>query len=438
MGNVTSNPEQPMDSRRRFIKGATTSAIGAHLALQPQFVHASGDETLKVGLIGCGRRGRGAVVNALMADPQTRLVSLGDVFADQIDESHRVFAKDAQEVSERIDVPSERCFVGFDAYQGVIETADVILLASPPHFRPKHLQACVEANKHVFAEKPVAVDALGVRKIQDACRLAERKGVAVVSGLCWRYDTRARAAMAQVHDGAVGRIVALQSSYNSARPGKAWPMIRKDNWGEMEQQIRNWYWFTWLSGDHIVEQAIHSMDKGAWSLHDETPRSAVSLGGLQAREAPELGTIFDHHAVVYEHGNGLKHFHYCRQQPGCANDVSTHVIGTDGICHIERGIIRDHEGSVTWKYSGPSGRQMHQAEHDELFASIRSGTPINNGDYMAKSTMLAILGRMASYSGRKIRWEDAIQSQEELSPPEYDWSALPKIPPIAIPGVPYV
>ncbi len=426
-------------SRRDFVKASAAAAIGASLAANAQIVrtaHAAGHDTLKIGLVGCGGRGRGAAIQALKADPHTRLVALGDVFADQIEASLQLLKTADAEASARIDVAKECCFVGFDAYRQVIESGvDVVLLAAPPHFRPQHLAACVEAGKHVFAEKPVAVDAPGIRRIEAACEVARQKNLAIVSGLCWRYDTRARASIEQVHNGAIGKIVAMHSAYNASLPGKDWPMRREPGWSDMEWQLRNWYWFTWLSGDHIVEQAVHSMDKAAWAMQDEPPESAVSLGGLQARTAPEQGTIFDHHAVLYEHADGMKHFHYCRQQPGCANDVSTHIVGVKGVCDVETGTVRDHDGDVVWKYAGPKGPQMHQAEHDELFASIRSGKPINNGDYMTKSTMLAILGRMASYTGQKITWEQAMNSKEDLSPPRYGWDIKLDVPAIAVPGV---
>ena len=424
-------------TRRGFIGKSTAAAVGAGLVLNSQIVrtaHAAGSDELRVGLIGCGGRGRGAAIQALNADPHARLVALGDAFSSELDKSLKLFEQ-AGDVSRRIDVSKDRCYAGFDAYQRVIDSdVDVVLLASPPHFRPQHLEACIDAGKHVFAEKPVAVDAAGVKRVMAACEAAYQKNLAVVSGLCWRYDSRARASIDQIHGGAIGQIVAMHSAYNSSRPGKEWPMRREPGWSDMEWQLRNWYWFTWLSGDHIVEQAIHSCDKAAWAMQDETPVAAVSLGGLQTRNIPQRAQIFDHHAVVFEHANGVKHFHFCRQQPGCTNDVSVQIIGTRGVCDVEKAIIRDHDGKQIWRFRGKTN-VMHQAEHDELFASIRAGSPIYNGDYMAKSTMLSILGRMASYTGGKIEWDQAMDSQEDLSPPRYDWDVELDVPPIAIPGV---
>ncbi|RMG35489.1 MAG: gfo/Idh/MocA family oxidoreductase [Planctomycetota bacterium] len=426
-------------TRRHFLARTAATAVGAGLALDRRLAaaaHVSSDETLKIGLVGCGGRGRGAAIQALRADANTRLIALGDIFQDQIDSTLQLFNRYGGDLSSRIDLPAERCFVGFDAYQKVIDSGvDVVLLATPPHFRPQHLEACVKAGKHVFAEKPVAVDAPGVKRVLAASEAAKKKDLAVVSGLCWRYHYVARASIRRIHDGAVGRIVAMYSAYNASRPGKPWPMRHEKGWSPLEWQLRNWYWFTWLSGDHIVEQAIHSMDKAAWAVHDAPPVAAVSLGGLQARRGPELGTIYDHHAVVYEYADGLRHVHTCRQQPGCANDVSCRIVGTRGVCEIERGIIRDHDGKVIWKYSGPKGAPMHQQEHNELFASLRAGTPINNGHYMAMSTMLAILGRMASYTGKKISWDQAMASKQDFTLPRYDWDVSVDVPPIAIPGV---
>jgi myo-inositol 2-dehydrogenase / D-chiro-inositol 1-dehydrogenase len=425
-------------SRRNFIQGSAVAAVGAGLAINTQIsrtAHAASDDTIKVGLVGCGGRGRGSAIQALKADPNTRLVALADAFGDQIESATEIF-KRTGDISSRIDVPVERRYVGFDAYQQLINSdVDVVLLATPPHFRPQHLEACIKANKHVFVEKPVAVDAGGIKRILAASEAAKKRNLAVVSGLCWRYHNTAKAAMQQVHDGAIGQITTIHSLYNASRPGKEWPMQREANQGDMEWQLRNWYWFTWLSGDHIVEQAIHSIDKGGWAMHDKPPVSAVSLGGMQARQGPELGTIYDHHSVVYEYENGLKHFHSCRQQPGCSNEVSTHIIGTKGICHIEKGTIHNHNGEQVWRYRGEKGRQMHQAEQDSMFASIRAGEPINNGEYMSNSTMLAIIGRMASYTGRKITWDQAMNSKEDFTLANYNWDVKPEVPAIAVPGV---
>jgi predicted dehydrogenase len=419
------------------VKSATAAGALAATAALDHAAHAAGSDVLRVGLIGCGNRGTGAAVHALKADPQTRLVAMGDAFADRLEDSLKALLREG-EVARRVGVPEGRRFVGFQAYQEVIESGvDVVLLATPPHFRPLHLKAAVAAGKHVFAEKPVAVDARGVRAVLAACEEARKKRLSVVSGLQWRYSAVAREAIRRVHDGAIGDVVALQSSFNVGLPGKPWPMVRKGGWSDMEWQLRNWYWFTWLSGDHIVEQAIHQLDLAQWAIHDRPPASAVGLGGLQARSGsgPARGQIFDHHAVVYEYPNGLRHFHTCRQQNGCAKDVSTHVLGSKGTCHVEQGVIKDSAGKVVWRYGRNANRgDMYQDEHNELFAGIRAGKPVDNGDYMCSSNLVALLGRMATYTGQKVTWEQALNSKEDLTPARYEWGPL-ALPSVAVPGV---
>lgn len=427
-------PPAGSNSRRSFLKQSTLSvASGAALSLA-RSAHAAGDDLIRIGLIGCGGRGNGAAAQALLADKNTKLVALGDAFSDQVQRS-RSLLKQHQQVGDRVEVSDDRCFVGFDAYKQVIASdVDVVLLAAPPHFRPAHLAAAVEAGKHVFAEKPVAVDARGVHKVLEACALAKKKNTAVVSGLCWRYNNTARASIEQIHNGAVGDIIALECTYNASLPGKAWPTVRETGWGDMEFQLRNWYWFTWLSGDHIVEQAVHSVDKIAWAMHDRPPLWAVSLGGCQARFGNPRGSIFDHHSVTYEYPGGLRCYFNCRQQPGTTGDVSSRVMGTKGTCVIETGKITGLKGEKIWRYRGPNNI-MHQTEHDELFAGLRAGKMINDGEFMCGSTLLAIMGRLASYSGKKVTWEQASGSKEDLSPAKYDWKAAPPKAEIAIPGV---
>lgn len=426
-------------TRRAFLKRSTIALAAGTLAVEltsPFGVHAAGSDVLRVGLIGCGRRGTGAAEQALQADPHTQLVAMADVFEDQLHYSLDTLKK--SEVGAHVAVDRDRRFVGFDAYQRLLASGvDVVLLATPPHFRPGHLEAAVTAGKHVFAEKPVAVDATGIHKVMAACAEAKRKNLAVVSGLHNRYMHDVRAAIAKIHDGAIGDVLLVQSAWNGNPPGKPWPMVRKEGWSDMEYQLRNWYYWTWLSGDHIVEQAVHSIDKGLWAVRDQAPASAVGLGGLQTRYGspsnPDRGQIFDHHAVVYDYSDGRKHLHTCRQQKNCANDVSTWVTGTKGRCHIEKAVVYDLAGNAVWKYSGKKNNAF-QTEHDELFAGLRAGKILNNGAYMIQSTMVAILGRMATYTGQKITWERALASKEDLTPTRYAWGPLPT-PKVAIPGV---
>jgi predicted dehydrogenase len=305
-------------------------------------------------------------------------------------------------------------------------------LCTPPHFRPLHLKAAVDAGKHVFAEKPVAVDAPGVRSVLASCELARKKGLSVVSGLCLRYDNGFCETVRRLHDGAVGDVVALQA--NDLRGGR-WAHPRKPGWTDMVYQMRNWYNFTWLSGDFNVEQHVHFLDVCAWVMKDEYPVRAVATGGRQVLTGPEYGNIYDHFAVVYEYAGGAKLFAMCRQQRGCKNDMSAHVLGTKGRAVLsERNKGLGIQAGGDWHYSG-AANDMYQTEHDRLFAAVRAGKPINNGEYMAKSTLLAILGRMAAYTGQAITWNMALNSRDDLSPPRYDWEVRLPDPPVAVPGV---
>lgn len=431
--NDPKNSEQSNgSSRRRFLAtaaaGTAAVAAGGWLARKPLAppVHASGSDLLRVGLIGCGGRGTGAAAQALNADQNVQLVAMGDAFPDRLQSSLANLKQQAS--AEKIAVTEERCFTGFDAYQQVIACGvDVVLLCTPPHFRPEHLRAAVAAGKHVFVEKPAAVDAPGVRSVLASCEEAKRQGLSVVSGLCYRYDLPKRETVKRIHDGAIGEIVAINVNYNG---GTLWTQPRKSHWSDMEWQLRNWLYFTWLSGDHIVEQHIHSLDKAAWLLRDEPPVKAFGLGGRQVRVQPEFGQVFDHHAVAYEYANGVRLFAYTRQQAGCSVEVSDHVMGTKGSADLMRHTIKAEK---KWRYRGAKPN-MYQLEHDELFASIRSGKAINNGEYMCRSTMLAILGRMCTYTGQTISWEQAFNSQEDLSPVKYDWGPL-AVAPVAMPGV---
>ena len=421
-------------SRRQFLKTSSAAVVSGAVAareLIPGRVHAAGNDVLRVGLIGCGGRGTGAAAQALKADAHVKLVSLGDAFTDRLQTSLSTL-QNQKEIAHKIEVPPDRCFVGFDAYQSVLASGvDVVLLATPPHFRPMHLKAAIDAGKHVFAEKPVAVDAPGVRSVLAACEEAKQKKLSVVSGLCLRYSSGFRETIQRIHDGALGEIRALQA--NDYR-GSIWVKPRQPGWTDMEWHMRNWYYFTWLSGDFNVEQHVHYLDVCAWIMNDEYPVSAVGMGGRQVRNAPEHGNIFDHHSVIYEYANEVKLFSNCRQQARCRNDIAGYVFGEKGTAEVSERRLRISAGT-SWSYDSKQKDDFYQTEHNELFANIRSGQPINNGEYMAKSTLLAIMGRMATYTGQSITWEQAMNSQENLSPKTYAWDAEPPESPIAIPGL---
>lgn len=420
-------------TRREFLQSTSFAALGtaATLALAPR-VHAAGGDALKVGLIGCGGRGSGAASQALRADSGAKLWAMGDAFEDRLDLSLKTL-QTKEDLVPKIDVAKERRFVGFDAYKEVINCCDVVLLTTPPHFRPLHLAAAVAAGKHVFAEKPVAVDAPGVRRVLELCEDAKKKNISVVSGLCLRYDWRFQAIVKRIHDGQIGTPLALLA--NDYRSGR-WAKPRQPGWSDMLYQMRNWYNYTWLSGDFNVEQHVHFLDVCAWIMHNQYPTKAVGLGGRQVLTGPEYGHIYDHFSVTYEYENGAKLFSNCRQQPGTVGDMSAHVIGSKGTARLnerKRGMLIKSEAG-DWQYDGEEN-DLYQTEHDELFAAIRNGKPLNNGEYMAKSTLLAIMGRMAAYTGEAITWDMAMNSKEDLSPPSYDWDVKLKEPPVAIPGV---
>jgi predicted dehydrogenase len=427
-------------NRRDFLTTAATGVAAAStlLSLDP-YVHAEGNEVIRVGLIGCGSkrggRGRGAAVQCVHADPAVRLHALADLFPD-----HLEFSKESLKsgCGKQYDVTDDRCFTGFGAYEKLLalKEIDVVILAAPPGFRPQHLKAAVEAGKHIFAEKPVATDAPGARAILEACTEAEKRKLSVVSGLCWRYDAGMREVMKRVHDGDIGEILTLQCTYNTSTP---WEVARQKGWSDTEWQIRNWPFFTYLSGDFNTEQHVHSLDKMAWAMKDEYPAKAVGMGGRQVRTDPLFGHIYDHFSVVYEWKNGVRCFASCRQQPNTAKDVSDRIWGTKGVCIIDANRSRfstvTHDGK-RWEYK-PSGGEanMYQQEHNELIAGIKAGKPINNGRYMTNSTMMAVLGRMSAYTGQMLTWDQAIGSKENLWPATLDLHGERAVPEVARPGI---
>ncbi len=422
-------------TRREFLKSSTGLAVGAAMAgtlAVPRAVHAGASETLRVGLIGCGGRGTSAAQNALDASPDNVLVAVGDAFADCAAASVRRLRR-IESCKDRVQVDDDHVFTGFDAYKQVIDGGvDVVILAEPPHFRPGHLAYAVEAGKHAFVEKPVAVDAPGVRSIIETCNKAKQKGLAVVSGLCWRYHPAVQETMKRIiEDKAIGDIVAIQSCYNA---NTLWHRGDNSAWSRMEYQVRNWLYFDWLSGDHICEQAIHSLDKTAWLQGDAHPISAFGLGGRQQRTGAEFGNIYDHHAVFYEYPGGVRVYFTCRQQTDCSTYVDDVVLGTKGQAKILEYRI---EGENPWSYEGQDSKNpaaMFDIEHAELFRSIREGRPINNGHYMANSTMIAIMGRMCTYTGQTLSWDQCFNSQGRLGPDAYAWTDDVPQCDVAIPG----
>ncbi len=417
-------------SRRKFIKSTGAAVIGVAALGFPRPLFAQSSNTLKVGLIGCGGRGTGAAGQALNADPNVVLTAMGDVFRDRLDESYNNLLKINP---EKVKVAEENKFVGFDAYKKVIESdVDVVLLATPPGFRPDHLIAAVDAGKHTFCEKPMAVDAPGVRKLFAAAKKAKEKDLAIVSGLCLRYDVQKRALFGKVLNGEIGDITTVSTVRNG---GELWYKPRQPQWTEMENQMRNWYYYNWLSGDFLAEMIVHSLDMMTWVMGDKMPVKATGTGGRQSRTGEKWGNIYDHFAIEYEYENGVKGYNFCRQQNYCSNKNTVEIMGTEGRAFYG-GNKHEIIGKNQWQHRGERNDIM-QAEHDALFASIRNGKPINEGELMANSTMVAILGRMAAYSGQTITWEEAINSNKVLGPKidQYNWDLKWPGPEVAVPGV---
>ncbi|MDY0168600.1 MAG: Gfo/Idh/MocA family oxidoreductase [Thermoguttaceae bacterium] len=427
-------------SRREFLKHSGVAATGAALAGGlgvARTAHAAGDDLVRVALIGCGGRGVGAAVNALAntGHANVKVVALADAFQDRVDFAEQALTK---RFPEKVDVPNERKFVGLDCHVGALGAGvDVVLLCGPPGFRPEQFEAAVKAGKHVFMEKPVATDSPGVRRIMAANEEAKQKNLAVAVGHHLRHEVKHQEAIARIHEGAIGELCYTRAYFNSTG---VWVRPRQPDQTEMQYQTRNWYYFTWLSGDHIVEQHVHDLDVCNW-MANALPVEANGMGGRQVRTGKDVGEIFDHHFVEFTYANGLRMFSQCRHQPGCWNSFSEHAHGTKGYVNIQ-----GHGGAemvvgedrVRWD-RGPDG---HQVEMDVLFQKIAAGQPHNEGDYGATSTMTAILGRMATYSGKIVKWDEALASNLELVPRQLSWDADPGpkpgpdgIYPCAIPGV---
>jgi predicted dehydrogenase len=393
--------------------------------------YAAGGDALRVGLVGCGGRGTGAAAQALTADSATKLTAVGDMFEDAAMQSLTNLGK--TKVKDQVAVERDHIFVGFDAYKQVIAACDVVLLATPPYFRPMHLRAAIEAGKHVFAEKPVAVDAPGVRHVLESAEMARRKNLSIVSGLCWRYDNNMIETVGRIHDGQIGDLVAGESTRFTGLVGRT--NDRQPQWTEMEYQLRNWYFFTWLSGDFIVEQFVHELDKMAWILKDAYPSSVQCSGGRQARIGPNSGHIYDHFSAIFDYADGFKYYAATRHINGCSNVNQDLVLGTNGRSAPMKFSCQSRDGKDTLWRGGKQPGQMHQLEHDAFFAALRAGKIINNGDYMAKSTMMAIMARMSAYTGRQITWDQAMKSNEALDPSKLALDGVPPPAEVAIPGV---
>jgi predicted dehydrogenase len=425
-------------SRRDFIRTSTlASASLAALGTPPTGVHAAGTDRLRVGLIGCGGRGLGDLMNCLISSPGVEVVALGDLFQDKVDWALAQLqdpswprggeAAAKWTPSDHVKLTRETCFTGFDAYQKVIASdADLVILATPAHFRHLHVKAAVEAGKHVFMEKPVAVDPVGVRSIIQSSAVAKAKGLAMVAGAQRRHDPRYIEVMRRVQDGAIGDLVGAQCYWFRS---DLWVRDRQPGWSDMEWQIRNFVWFNWLCGDCIVETLLHNIDVINWAFNGP-PKTALAVGGRQVRTQPKYGNVFDHFSVEYEYPNGARTVAMCREWPDCAGRVSERVIGTKGVALCDAGVIR---GENPFKFEGPA-KDPYVQEQIDFIDSIRRGNPINEGRRMAESNLTAIMGRMSAYTGMSVDWEWALQrSKLDLAPPRYLLGDLPAAP-VAMPG----
>ena len=413
-------------SRRDFLKTSTAVAGGAVAAGWSVIpgAYAAGSDEIRVGVIGCGARGTGAADDALKAAPNVKLVAMGDVFKDHLDKCLAFLKK---EFGDQIDIPEDHCFVGLDAYEKVLASdINYVILATPPGFRPLHLKASVAAGKHIFCEKPVAVDGTGIRACYEVLEESKKKGMAIGVGTQRHHQTTYIETLKRVHDGAIGEIVGARAYWNQ---GPIWVYPREDGWSDLEWQLRDWYYFTWLCGDHIVEQHVHNLDVVNWAMHAH-PVRAVGLGGRQARTGPEYGHIFDHFAIDYEYENGVHMMSMCRQIPNCANSVSEALVGTKGFCQADRATIT---GETNWRFRGEKNSPFDQ-EHTDLIASIRAGKPYNELEGVIEGTLTAIMGRMSAYTGKEVTWEQALNSKEELVPADLAWDMSIPVPPVAMPG----
>lgn len=424
-------------SRRDFVKAAAVASFAGVSAQLTSKLYAAGSDVLKVGLVGCGGRGTGATTQALMGvDKSVKLWAMADLFPDQIEACYNMLSKGAKGRYDRVDfdglpdqleVPEQRRFVGFDAYQKLLASGvDTVILATPPHFRPEHFEAAVKAGKHVFMEKPVAVDPPGVKRVIATAQAAKQKGLSVVAGTQRRHQLHYIEIMKRIHDGAIGEILAAQCYWNDGGP---WCLTDEKPAGmsDMEWQCRNWYWFCWICGDHIVEQHVHNLDIMNWGLGSH-PVQCMGMGGRQARVG---GNIYDHFAVEYEYPNGVRALSMCRQIPGCTTRVSEHFVGTKGLAYLD-GSVGYIKG--TNAYEAPASPNPYVQEHIDLIKSIRTGAAINEAERVAESTMTAIIGRMSAYTGRALKWDWAMNASKlNLSPAKYEWGGLP-VEPLPIPG----
>jgi myo-inositol 2-dehydrogenase/D-chiro-inositol 1-dehydrogenase len=436
--NQTMNDSTPSSgagsiSRRNFLQTTSLATTGALLGTlsAERAAHAQGSDTVKIALVGCGGRGSGAAAQALSTNGSVKLVAMADAFKDRLDNSYKEIKT---QHDQKVEVPDDHKFVGFDAYKKAISLADVVVLATPPGFRPIHFEEAIRQNKHVFMEKPVAVDGPGVQRVLAAAAEAKKKNLKVGVGLQRHHQAGYIETIKRLHDGAIGDIVAARCYWND---GGVWVRERLPGMTEMEYQMRNWYYFVWLCGDHIVEQHIHNLDVINW-VKNSYPIRCHGMGGRQVRTGKQYGEIFDHHAVEFEYEDGSRCFSQARHIRGCWSSVAEHVIGTKGKSDVNSHRIT---GPNAWRFERGGGKNPYQQEHDDLFDAIRNDKPFNEAVNGAMSSLTAIMGRLATYSGNIVERNAVLESSLALVPSEYSWNGLPPtLPndegfyPVAVPG----
>jgi len=421
-------------TRSEFINVSPAAALAAAIP-SSGLVYGSESGRIRVGMIGCGGRGTGAAMNCVEASPDAVITAMGDLFKDRLEGSYKRLAEELPK--SNLAVTRDTMFTGFDAYKNVLAAdIDMVIMAPPPHFRPQHLKAAVEAGKHVFMEKPVAVDPVGIRSVMASSELAREKNLSIVAGTQRRHQEHYLEVMKRIHNGDIGDIAAGQCYWNQGalwveRAMMNWVGYKTKGWSDMEWQIRNWLFSAWLSGDHIVEQHVHNLDVINWAMGSH-PIECSGMGGRQVRTEPQYGNIFDHFAVEYEYPNGARVMSMCRQIQGCSENVSERVIGTKGVSFTS-GVEGRITGALSYEHEEESPNPYVQ-EHADLIASIKSGTPLNEGRQVAESTMTAIMGRMSAYTGRALKWDWVMNASKlDLTPPAYEFIELP-LDPVAVPG----
>jgi predicted dehydrogenase len=410
-------------SRRDFLKTSTAAASLAVLGSLSidRGAHAQGTDIIRIGMVGSGSRCPGAALNAMNVDPGVRLVAMTDIVAERVQNRRKMLQ---EQKPNQVQVDDAHCFSGLDGYKHVIESVDVVLIACSAKFHPVYLQAAIEAGKHVFVEKPHAIDPVGVRAVTAACELAKQKKLSVMSGLNSRHDKGFQETVKRVHDGAIGEIVSIEENFLRG-PYGLYP--RKEGMNEVEYQFSNQYHFAWLSGDDVPQSLVHNVDRASWMMKEQPPLKAHGMGGRSASFGEIYGNVFDHHAVVYQYANGVRMYALCRTQSGCYNESSSAYFGTKGRCYLSRCRI---EGETNWQYEGRRNDESpYDIEHRVLFTAIRSGNPVNCGHYMARSTLIGVMGQLTCYSGKEITWEQAMKSNYVFLPKPEDVS-LDMEPPV--------